>query len=75
MKSDTYQAVGNKNKMEQGTRVIALSQEFKVDDSVQFLNFGSGRQWMKGTITRQLGAVNFEVEAGGGLVRRHADQL
>ena len=30
---------------------------------------------MEGTITRQLGMGNFEVEAGGGLVRRHADQL
>lgn len=30
---------------------------------------------MEGTNTRQLGVVNFEVEAAGGLMRRHADQL
>ena len=30
---------------------------------------------MEGTITRQLEAVNFEVETGEGLVRRHAEQL
>lgn len=29
---------------------------------------------MESTITIQLGAVNFEVEVGGGLMRRHADQ-
>ena len=30
---------------------------------------------MEGTITRHLGAVNFEVETDGRLLRRHTDQL
>ena len=30
---------------------------------------------MEGTITKQLGAMNFGVEAGGGLVKRHTNHL
>ena len=30
---------------------------------------------MEGTITRHLGAVNFEMETDGRLLRRHTDQL
>ena len=75
LKPDTYQVLGYKNRMEQGTKVRAPLREFKVNDSVLLRNFGSGQRWMEGTITRQLGAVNFEVETDERLLRRHTDQL
>ena len=75
LKPDTYQVLGYKNRMEQGTKVKAPLREFKVNDLVLLRNFGSGLRWMEGTITRQLGAVNFEVETDRRLVRRHTDQL
>ena len=75
LKPDTYQVLGYKNRMEQGTKVRAPLREFKVNDSVLLRNFGSGQRWMEGTITRQFGAENFEVETDGRLLRRHTDQL
>ena len=75
LKPDTYQVLGYENGMEQGTKVRAPLREFKVNDSVPLHNLGSGQQWMEGTITRHLGAVNFEVETDGRLLRRHTDQL
>ena len=76
LKPDTYQVLGYKNRMEQRTKVRAPLRGFMVNDSVLLCNFGSGQRWMEGTtITRQLGAVNFEVETDGRLLRRHTDQL
>ena len=75
LKPDTYQILGYKNRMEQGTKIRTPLRGFKVNDSVLQRNFGSGQRWMEGTITRQLGTVNFEVETDGRLLRRHTDQL
>ena len=61
--------------MEQETKVRTPPREFKDNDSVLLCNFGSSQQWMEGTITRHLGAVNFEVETDGRLLRRNTDQL
>lgn len=74
-KPDTYKAMDVKNKMERGSKVMVPLREFKVADPVLVRNYGSTQRWIEGTITRQLGAVNFEVETGRGLVRRHVDQL
>ena len=48
---------------------------FNASDSVVNQNFGRGRKWVRGVVTKVLGSRHYIVTVAGNLWKRHIDQL
>ena len=49
--------------------------KFQVGDAVMTRNYARGEKWMPGVVSRETGPLSYHVEVGGGIVRRHVDQV
>ena len=75
LRPDKHRMCEYQSKLEKGSKIGTPLREFAVRDPVLVQNYGQGRRWVEGTITRQLGRVNYEVETEGGMTKRHVDQI
>ena len=54
----------------------AKARTFSTGDTVLVRNFPSGRGWIRGTITKPVGPVSYQIELENGrVVKRHQDHV
>ena len=53
----------------------AKQKEFDTETKVWARNYRGSEQWCPGVVTKQTGPVSYEVDVGGDVWNRHAEQL
>ena len=77
MKPHTAEHVEKKQRQQKSKHdATARARTFQIGDHVWFKNFGSGEEWIPGSITGKVGNVTFSVQLNNGRIwRSHQDNL